>query len=95
MPPVRRIVADVLKPHAPSLVEFAEQMAEVEGVSAVNATVLENDAETQTIELTAEGDDVSADRLRETIENIGGSLHSIDEVSCGEYTVEKRGPARE
>ncbi|WP_135827146.1 DUF211 domain-containing protein [Halorussus ruber] len=90
MPPVRRIVADVLKPHEPTLVEFAEQMAAVEGIAGANATVIELDMEVQNVKLTVEGEDVSADRLREAIENIGGSLHSIDEVSCGEYVVEDR-----
>ena len=95
MAPVRRIVADVLKPHEPSLVEFAERMADVEGVTGSNATVLENDAKTQTVELTVEGDDLSMERVRDAIETIGGSLHTKDEVTCGEYASEEDRPSRE
>lgn len=90
MAPIRRLVADVLKPHEPSMVEFAEQLAEIEGVSGATATLVELDAEVQNLKITVEGEDVPKDRLEDEITNLGGSLHSIDEVACGERVVEER-----
>ncbi|WP_135854209.1 DUF211 domain-containing protein [Halorussus salinus] len=90
MPPVRRVVADVLKPHQPSLADFVRQMAAVEGVEGATATLVERDEEVQNVKVTAEGEEVSPEQLESAIEDIGGSLHSVDEVSCGEYVVEER-----
>ncbi|MFC7079014.1 DUF211 domain-containing protein [Halorussus caseinilyticus] len=71
MASVRRIVADVLKPHDPSLAEFARRMSDVEGVAGANATLIELDKEVQNVKLTVEGDDISEDRLEAAIENVG------------------------
>ncbi len=90
MPPVRRIVADVLKPHQPPLADFARRMAAVEGVEGATATLVERDEEVQNVKVTVEGEAVSPERLESAIADVGGSLHSVDEVSCGEYVVEER-----
>jgi hypothetical protein len=84
------MVADVLKPHQPSLPDFARQIAAVESIEAATATLLERDEEVQNVKVTVEGEAVSPERLENAIEDIGGSLHSVDEVSCGEYVVEER-----
>jgi len=90
MPPIRRIVADVLKPHQPVLPDFARQMAAVEGIEGATTTLVERDTDVQTVKVTVEGEEVSPEQLESAIEDIGGSLHSIDEVACGEYVVEER-----
>ena len=43
-------------------------------------TVLEMDDKTETLEVTVEGASLDMDRIREAISDLGGSLHSIDEV---------------
>ncbi|WP_435181780.1 DUF211 domain-containing protein [Halorussus sp. AFM4] len=90
MPPIRRIVADVLKPHEPSLAAFARQLADVEGIAGASVSLIELDKEVQNVKLTVEGEDVSTDRLEDAIEDLGASLHSIDEAAAGEYVVEER-----
>lgn len=89
MAPTRRIVLDVLKPHQPSLVEFAQDVADSEGVEGVNAIVLEVDEEVQNVKLTVEGTDIEFDGLKELVEDKGGSVHSIDEIVCGDRMVEE------
>ncbi|WP_277556149.1 DUF211 domain-containing protein [Halobaculum limi] len=81
---VRRIVVDVLKPHSPPLVEFTERISETEGVESTHARLIEFDREVQNIEVTVEGSDVDYDAVEETVEEIGASIHSIDEVVCGD-----------
>ncbi len=45
--------------------------------------VLENDERTRTIEITIEGESLIFTEISKVIEDIGGSIHSIDQVSAG------------
>jgi len=77
---VKRIVLDVLKPHQPNGLEFAKAIAEHGTDYRVTFTVQAVDEKTETVQIVIEGDDVDFDLISETIANLGGSLHSIDEV---------------
>jgi len=88
MAPVKRLVVDVLKPHDPPLVEFAERVSEVDGVDGVTASLVELDREVQNVKLTVAGESVDADATEDRIESLGGSVHSVDQVSCGERVVQ-------
>lgn len=90
MAPLRRIVVDVLKPHQPQLLEFTEQVAGVEGVDAVTSSLIELDREVQNVKLTFEGEDVDYDRIESAITELGATVHSVDQVACGDYVVEDR-----
>ena len=90
MATVRRLVIDVLKPHDPSLLEFTDQIAETESVEGVTSSLIELDQEVQNIKLTFEGEGLNFAAIEETIENLGGTVHSIDQVACGEHIVTDR-----
>ena len=75
-----RLVLDVLKPHVPSLVEFCREISRVKGVKRVNGLVVEVDAETDTIKLTVEGENIDYDELERVVKRLGAAVHSIDEV---------------
>jgi len=90
MAAVRRLVIDVLKPHDPPLLEFTDQVAETESVEGVTSSLIELDQEVQNVKLTFEGEDVDFAAIEETIENLGGSVHSVDQVACGDYVVTDR-----
>ena len=89
MSDIRRIVLDVLKPHEPSIVEFAETLEDIGEVEGVNLTLVEIDEEVQNIKITLEGSQMGFDEIKAGIENLGGSVHSVDEIACGERIVEK------
>ncbi|WP_255197077.1 DUF211 domain-containing protein [Halorarius litoreus] len=89
MPVLRRVVVDVLKPHDPDLVEFADAVAATDGVDGVNATVIELDREVQNVKLTIEGPDLDLDAIEDTVDGLGGSVHSVDEVACGSRLVDE------
>ena len=78
-----RIVLDVLKPHDPSLPEFAEKLASMEGVEGVDVALLEIDKETETLKVTVDGD-LNYSKIRSRIEEWGGVIHSVDEVVAGQ-----------
>lgn len=90
MATIRRLVIDVLKPHEPTLLRFSRRVSEVDGVEGVNTTLLELDQEVQNVKVTLEGPDLDYDRVEDAVEGIGGTVHSVDEVACGEYVVESR-----
>lgn len=88
MAPVGRLVIDVLKPYEPSTIAFAQQVAETDSVAAVNATLIELDKEVQNVKLTIEGDALEYDDIETVIEDAGGTIHSVDQVVCGDHLVE-------
>lgn len=77
---VKRIVLDVLKPHQPNGLIFASTLAEKCTDCHVRYTVVEVDEQTETTELTIEGENIQFDIIEETISTMGASIHSIDEV---------------
>jgi hypothetical protein len=87
---VRRVVIDVLKPHSPPLLDFTRQVADIECVEGVSSSLIELDQEVQNVKLTFEGDDLDFETIRGRVEELSGTVHSVDQVSCGEYVVEER-----
>jgi hypothetical protein len=86
---IKRLVLDVLMPiKGPSIVDVAENLSHANGVTAVNITVKEVDVETQNIILVVEGDNIDFGEVRVIIEDLGGVIHSIDQVVAGNRIVE-------
>lgn len=88
MPEIRRLVFDVLKPHEPSIVELSDEIAGLKGVEGVNASLMEVDEDVKNVKVTVEGV-VDFEEVENLIEDLGASIHSIDEVAAGERLVEK------
>ena len=77
---VKRLVLDVLKPHQPNVLEFSQSIARAGGEYRVCVTVLEVDENTETLQVVVEGNAIDFDAIQSGIKDLGGSLHSIDEV---------------
>ncbi len=88
MAPIRRLVVDVLKPYDPPTLAFTQQVAAAENVAGATATLIELDREVQNVKLTVEGEGIEYDDIEAIIEDAGGTIHSVDQVACGEYIVE-------
>ncbi len=88
-PPIRRLVLDILKPLEPSIIEMAKAIGRVRGVTGVNLTVYEIDRKTETIKATVEGSRINFKMLQRVVEEMGGVIHSIDEVVVGKKIVEE------
>ncbi|HEY9135092.1 MAG TPA: DUF211 domain-containing protein [Pseudomonadales bacterium] len=80
MTAIRRLVLDVLKPHQPNAVEFATKLAEAASDYKVKLTVATVDEKTETVELTITGQEINFAGITSVIEQMGASVHSIDEV---------------
>lgn len=81
-PALRRLVLDVLKPHSPTLPEFATKLSSLPGVEGVNVTLIEIDKDTETVKVTVNGS-LDYAVIRSAIEEWGGVVHSVDEVTAG------------
>lgn len=88
MPPIRRLVLDVLKPHEPGILEFAETVSDLDGASGVTATLVEIEENVRSLRIVIEGDDLDLEAVDAVITDLGGSIHSVDGVSCGDTIVE-------
>lgn len=86
---IKRLVLDVLIPiKGPSIVDIAENLSRIKGVDAVNITVKEVDVETQNIIVVIEGENIDFSETRVLIEELGGVIHSVDQVIAGKRIVE-------
>lgn len=71
---------DVLKPHQPNALDFCSAIAAVGTDYFVHLTVLEMDESTETIQVEVLASTVDFAAIQSVITDMGGSLHSIDEV---------------
>jgi len=88
MSAIRRLVLDVLVPHEPPTLEMAQTLSDLEGISGVNVTLVEIDKEVENVKVTVEGEDVAYDAVERMVLDHGGTIHSVDEVACGQTLVE-------
>ncbi len=85
---IRRLVLDTLKPHEPSIIEMAGELSELEGTSAVNISIYEMDRKVENAKITIEGESISYSRVLEIIQEMGGAVHSVDEVVAGKMIID-------
>jgi hypothetical protein len=85
MPPLRRLVLDVLKPHEPPMLTLGHEIADLPTVEAATTDLVEIDEEVREVTVTVEGSDVNYDAVVAVVDDLGGSVHSIDQAAYGEY----------
>jgi len=86
---IRRVVLDVLKPHTPSMVELAVQLADIEGIDGVDVSLTEMDQKVENVKITCEGDSINYEEVEKIIIQNGASIHSLDKVSAGANLIEE------
>lgn len=89
MTSIKRLILDVLKPHAPSIIELAQRISNLEGISGVNISLGEVDAETDSVKITIEGNNINYNDVKKEISVCGAVIHSIDGVSAGVKMVDE------
>ncbi|MDJ0756616.1 MAG: DUF211 domain-containing protein [Ardenticatenaceae bacterium] len=85
---IRRLVLDTLKPHEPGIIEMATQLSELDGISAVNISIYEMDRKVENAKITIEGEKIDHAAVLSLIEEMGGAIHSIDEVVAGRIIID-------
>lgn len=89
MSSIKRIILDVLKPHNPSIIELAERLGDIDGISGVNISLEEVDADTDSVKITIEGSSIDYGKVKKEITECGAVIHSIDGVSAGIKIIEE------
>jgi len=79
-PKIVHVVLDVLKPHQPSLPEFATYIGELSGVTKVDVSLVEMDEKTESLRVIIYGNSVDYDELRAHMGRQGAVIHSVDQV---------------
>lgn len=85
---IRRLVLDTLKPLELSIVDLARQLSELEGIGAVNISIVEIDHKVENAKITIEGEDINNKIVFKFLEDQGTSIHSIDEVVAGRTIID-------
>lgn len=86
---VRLLVLDVLKSYGSSVIDLASSLSDIEGVGGVDIAVVEVDHRVETVKITMKGENIDFSSVKGVIEDHGGSLHSVDKVSCGKEIVDE------
>jgi len=86
---IRRLVLDVLKPHKPSVVELSLALSNMEGIEGVNVLVYEIDQQVENVKVIIAGNSIDFDVVRKKLEEMGATIHSVDEVAAGSRIVEE------
>jgi len=80
MSKLRRIILDVLKPHQPGGLEFSGGLADHLDDCRVRLKVEERDEKTESVTVEVTGADIDFEAVAAKIAEMGGSIHSVDEV---------------
>ena len=86
---IRRLVLDVLKPHNPSVVELSEALSHLEGVEGVNVIIYEIDQKVENAKVIIAGGSIDFESIKKRLEEMGATIHSVDEVAAGKRIVEE------
>jgi len=86
---IRRLVLDVLKPHNPNVVELSEALSHLEGVEGVNIIIYEIDQKVENVKIIVAGSSIDFESIKKKLEEMGATIHSVDEVAAGKRIVEE------
>ena len=86
---IRRLVLDVLKPHNPSVVELSEALSHLDGVEGVNVIIYEIDQKVENAKVIIAGSSIDFESIKKRLEEMGATIHSVDEVAAGKRIVEE------
>ena len=85
---IRRVVLDTLKPMEPTIIDMARKLSVADGVSSVNISIAEIDLKVEKAKITLEGENINYDVVKSVIQDMGASIHSIDEVVAGKEIID-------
>ena len=86
---VRLLVLDVMKPHQPNILHLSTALSDVDGVDGCDVTLYEMDSKVENVKVTVQGISIDYEKIKEVVESVGATIHSIDKVSSGVELVEE------
>ncbi len=58
-------------------------------MAGVNLSLYEVDQQTENIKITIEGENLDYEEIKQSIDNLGAVIHSVDEIAAGKQLVEE------
>jgi hypothetical protein len=86
---IKRLVLDVLKPHKPGVVELSEALSTLDGIEGVNIIIYEIDQQVENAKIIIVGNSIDFENIKNKVEEMGATIHSVDEVAAGNIVVEE------
>jgi hypothetical protein len=86
---IRRLVLDVLKPHNPTVVELSDALSHLDGVEGANVIIYEIDQQVENVKVIVAGSSINFESIQKKLEEMGATIHSVDEVAAGKRIVEE------
>ena len=86
---LKRLVLDVLKPHNPNVVELSLALSGLEGIEGVNIIIYEIDQQVENAKVIVAGNNIDFEMLKKKLEQMGATIHSVDEVAAGRRIIEE------
>jgi hypothetical protein len=86
---IKRLVLDVLKPHEPSVIDLSLGLSNLDGVEGVNTIIYEIDQQVENVKVIIAGNDIDFENIKKKLEEMGATIHSVDEVAAGKRIVEE------
>ena len=87
MADLRKVVLDILKPHDPDISVLAKRLSDLPGVEGVNVSVYELDQKVENVKATIFGSFHDLQDIKAAIMDVGGTVHSLDEVAAGKKII--------
>ena len=68
---------------------MASSLSDIAGTDGVDVTVYEIDSKVENVKVTIQGENINYDKIIQTIETSGATVHSIDKVACGKELIKE------
>ncbi len=84
---IKMMTLDVLKPQDPGVDIYAEEIAKMENIDSIKIKLNEIDAKTETVKVIIAGPGLKLEPIEHKIKELGGTVHSVDEVIASNKSI--------
>lgn len=82
---ITRIMLDVMSPAQQSMVDLAEKLGKIDGISQVDITLQELEKNVEDFKVTLEGFGFEVEKIREIIKDFGAVIRNVDSITSAKY----------
>jgi hypothetical protein len=84
---ITRIVLDVMSPAQQSMVDLAEKLDRIDGVSQVDISLQELEKNVEDFKVTLDGYGLDYERIREVIKDFGAVIRNVDSLTSAKQHI--------
>lgn len=84
---ITRIVLDIMSPAQQSMVDLAERLSKIDGISQVDITLSELETNVVDFKVTLDGYGLDFERIREIIKDFSAVIRNVDYISSAKQRV--------